>query len=165
MTINGAHAGAFSPISVSGVLVRDIVESSGLTIAAWTLFFASYGINLLLSVLTVIGYAVLARMRNLEFTATGSSDDFDLRDLRKRPMSIYVGVNPDDLHRLRPLLALFFQQAIGLQTLQLPEHNPELRYQVLMLLDEFAALGRIPIIAEAVAFLPGYNVRVVVASA
>jgi type IV secretion system protein VirD4 len=30
-----------------------------------------------------------------------------------------------------------------------------------MLLDEFAALGRIPIIAEAVAFLPGYNVRVV----
>lgn len=77
MTINGAHAGAFSPISVSGVLVRDIVESSGLTIAPWTLFFASYGINLLLSVLTVIGYAVLARMRNLEFTATGSSDDFD----------------------------------------------------------------------------------------
>jgi type IV secretion system protein VirD4 len=90
-----------------------------------------------------------------------SGDDFDLRDLRKRPMSIYVGVNPDDLHRLRPLLALFFQQAIGLQTLQLPEHNPDLKYQVLMLLDEFAALGRIPIIAEAVAFLPGYNVRVV----
>src|SRR6478609_1851437 len=28
MTINGAHAGAFSPISVSGVLVRDIVETS-----------------------------------------------------------------------------------------------------------------------------------------
>ena len=90
-----------------------------------------------------------------------SGDDFDLRDLRKRPMSIYVGVNPDDLHRLRPLLALFFQQAIGLQTMQLPEHNPELKYQVLMLLDEFAALGRIPVIAEAVAFLPGYNVRVV----
>jgi di/tricarboxylate transporter len=74
MTINGAHAGAFSPISVSGVLVRDIVESSGLTIAPWTLFFASYGINLLLSVLTVVGYGILARVRNdLEFTATGSS--------------------------------------------------------------------------------------------
>ncbi|MDV7084052.1 SLC13 family permease [Rhodococcus sp. IEGM 248] len=77
MTINGAHAGAFSPISVSGVLVRDIVESSGLTIAPWTLFFASYGINLLLSVLTVVGYAVLARVRNLEFTATGSSAGID----------------------------------------------------------------------------------------
>lgn len=73
MTINGAHAGAFSPISVSGVLVRDIVESSGLTISPWTLFLSSYGINLLLSALTVIGYAALARTRNLEFSATGSA--------------------------------------------------------------------------------------------
>jgi type IV secretion system protein VirD4 len=31
----------------------------------------------------------------------------------------------------------------------------------MMLLDEFAALGRIPIIAEAISYLPGYNVRVV----
>jgi len=74
MTINGAHAGAFSPISVSGVLVCDIVESSGLSINPWTLFCASYGVNLLLSVLTVVGYAVLARMRHLEFSATGSTD-------------------------------------------------------------------------------------------
>ena len=75
MTINGAHAGAFSPISVSGVLVRDIVQSSGLSIAPWTLFLASYGINLLLSVLTVVGYAVLARVRGLEYSATGTDPD------------------------------------------------------------------------------------------
>ncbi|MET0317626.1 C4-dicarboxylate ABC transporter [Rhodococcus sp. RS1C4] len=74
MAINGAHAGAFSPISVSGVLVRDIVESNGLSINPWTLFFASYGINLLLSVLTVVGYATLARVRGLEYTATGTSE-------------------------------------------------------------------------------------------
>lgn len=92
--------------------------------------------------------------------ATAESD-FDLRDLRKKPMSIYVGVNPDDLHRLRPVLNLFFQQAIGLQTRELPERNPLLRYQVMMLLDEFTALGRIPIVAEAISYLPGYNVRVV----
>ncbi|BBY87613.1 SLC13 family permease [Mycolicibacterium tokaiense] len=77
MTINGAHAGAFSPISVSGVLVHDLVEKSGLTIAPWTLFFASYGMNLLLSVLTVVGYAALARMRNLEYSATGTRIDDD----------------------------------------------------------------------------------------
>lgn len=76
-------------------------------------------------------------------------------------MSIYVGVNPDDLHRLRPVLSLFFQQAIGLQTRALPEHDATLKHQVLMMLDEFAALGRIPIIAESVSYLPGYNVRVV----
>jgi type IV secretion system protein VirD4 len=75
-------------------------------------------------------------------------------------MSIYVGVNPDDLHRLRPVLSLFFQQAIGLQTRTLPEHDPALAHQVLMLLDECAALGRIPILAESLSYLPGYNVRV-----
>lgn len=90
-----------------------------------------------------------------------SGNDFDLRDLRKVPMSLYVGVNPDDLHRLRPLLSLFFQQAIGLQTQALPEHNAQLRYQLLLLLDEFAALGRIPVISEAASYLPGYNVRLV----
>jgi type IV secretion system protein VirD4 len=93
--------------------------------------------------------------------AATAESDFDLRELRKRPMSIYVGVNPDDLHRLRPVLSLFFQQAIGLQTRDLPERNPALRYQVMMLLDEFTALGRIPIVAEAISYLPGYNVRVV----
>jgi type IV secretion system protein VirD4 len=90
-----------------------------------------------------------------------SGNDFDLRELRARRMSIYVGVNPDDLHRLRPVVNLLFQQAIGLQTRELPEHNPRLKYQVMMLLDEFAALGRLPIIAEAISYLPGYNVRVV----
>lgn len=92
--------------------------------------------------------------------AATAANDFDLRELRTKPMSIYVGVNPDDLHRLRPVLSLFFQQAIGLQTRELPEHNPALKYAVMMLLDEFTALGRIPIMAEAISYLPGYNVRV-----
>jgi type IV secretion system protein VirD4 len=89
-----------------------------------------------------------------------SGNDFDLRELRAKRMSIYVGVNPDDLHRLRPVVNLLFQQAIGLQTRELPEHNSRLKYQVMMMLDEFAALGRIPIIGEAISYLPGYNVRV-----
>lgn len=93
--------------------------------------------------------------------AATSANDFDLRQLRSQALSIYVGVNPDDLHRLRPVLALFFQQAIGLQTRVLPEHDARLTRQVMMLLDEFTALGRIPIIAESISYLPGYNVRVV----
>jgi type IV secretion system protein VirD4 len=58
------------------------------------------------------------------------------------------------------VLSLFFQQTIGLQTTELPEHNPELKYQVLMLLNEFTALGKIPIVSESMSYLPGYNVRV-----
>jgi type IV secretion system protein VirD4 len=91
--------------------------------------------------------------------AATSASDFDLRELRAQPMSVYLGVAPKDLHRLQPLLNLFFQQAIAIQTDQLPEQNPALKYQVLMVLDEFPAIGRVPIMAEASGFLPGYNVR------
>ena len=94
--------------------------------------------------------------------AATSANDFDLRELRRRPISVYVQINPDNIARLQPLLNLFFQQAIGLQTRELPEHNPALRHQLLLMLDEFPALGRIPVIAESTAFLPGYNVRTVV---
>lgn len=94
--------------------------------------------------------------------AATSANDFDLRDLRKRAISIYAEINPDNIARLQPLLNLFFQQAIGLQTHELPENNPQLRHQLLLMLDEFPALGRIPVIAESTAFLPGYNVRVVI---
>ncbi len=91
--------------------------------------------------------------------AATAASDFDLRELRKRPMSVYLGVMPKDLDRLTPLMSLFFQQAIALQTDELPEHNPTLRHQVLMLLDEFPALGRLPILSKSAGFLPGYNVR------
>ncbi len=91
--------------------------------------------------------------------AATAASDFDLRELRRRPISIYLGVMPKDLDRLTPLMSLFFQQAIALQTDELPEHNQSLRYQVLMLLDEFPALGRLPILSKSAGFLPGYNVR------
>lgn len=92
--------------------------------------------------------------------AATANNDFDLRDLRKRPMSVYIGINPGDLPLLRPLLNLFIEQALALQTRELPEQNPALKYQVLAMLDETAAAGRIPVLAQAIAYLPGYNVRV-----
>ena len=41
-----------------------------------------------------------------------SRNDFDFRDLRKRPMSIYLAINPGDLHLLQALLNLFIEQAL-----------------------------------------------------
>ncbi len=93
--------------------------------------------------------------------AATSANDFDLRELRRQPMSIYRRRQSRmTCTACGRCLNLFFQQAIGLQTRALPEHNPALKYQVLMVLDEFPALGRIPIMAEASGYLPGYNVRV-----
>ena len=93
--------------------------------------------------------------------AATSRNDFDFRDLRKRPISIYIGIQPGDLPLLRPLLNLFIELAIAMQTRELPEHNPVLKHQLLCLLDETTAPGRIPILAHAISYLPGYNVRLV----
>lgn len=54
MVICGAHAGAFSPMAVSGALVFGIVADSGLSVSAAVLFFASMAFNLLLAAATYV---------------------------------------------------------------------------------------------------------------
>ena len=74
-------------------------------------------------------------------------------------MSIYLGVTPDNLDRMAPLLNLFFQQVVDLNTRELPEQNPKLNRKVLLLLDEFPALGNVNVLAKSVAFIAGYGIR------
>lgn len=76
--INGAHAGGFSPLSVAGVLVHDIAVKNGFPISQGALFTASFAINLILSVLTVVLFTLLGKLRDgdgqhadLETTTTG----------------------------------------------------------------------------------------------
>lgn len=88
-----------------------------------------------------------------------SYSDFRLDDVRKKRMSIYVGIQPNELPRFDKLLNLFFSQLISLNTAVLPEQDPSLKYQCLVLLDEFTALGKVQIISKSVAYIAGYNMR------
>ncbi|MER7437450.1 SLC13 family permease [Pseudonocardia alni] len=54
MVICGAHAGAFSPMAVSGALVFGIVADSGLAVSQAVLFFASLAFNALLGGITYL---------------------------------------------------------------------------------------------------------------
>lgn len=91
--------------------------------------------------------------------AATSADDFDLTELRKQKMTIYIGIQPNKLAESRLIINLFFSQIINLNTRELPQANPALKHQVLLLMDEFTAIGRVDIIASAVSYMAGYNVR------
>jgi len=100
---------------------------------------------------------VLGLWLNPLVDAATSASDFDLRQLRKKPISIYLGVSPDELDRIAPLYNLLFQQLIDLNVRELPgEATP---IPVLVILDEFARLGRASVIASAFSYVAGYGIR------
>jgi type IV secretion system protein VirD4 len=91
--------------------------------------------------------------------ALTSGSDFDLRDLRRKPMTIYVIVSPSDIGWLKPLLRLFFDQLINLNTDVTPQEDRSIKYQTLILLDEFVRLGRMDSLAHAAQYSRGFGVR------
>jgi type IV secretion system protein VirD4 len=91
--------------------------------------------------------------------AATSADDFLLTDLRRKPMTIYVGIQPNKLAESRLVVNLFFSQLINVNTRQLPQNDPQLKHQCLLLMDEFTAIGKVGILASAIGFMAGYNLR------
>jgi type IV secretion system protein VirD4 len=100
---------------------------------------------------------VLGLWLNPLVDAATSASDFDLRDLRKRHISIYLGVSPDELERIAPLYNLLFQQLIDLNVRELPDETTPV--PILVILDEFARLGRASVIASAFSYVAGYGIR------
>lgn len=94
---------------------------------------------------------------NPRVDAATEESDFDLRELRRQPMSVYLGVSPDELDRVAPLYNLLFQQLIDLNVRDLPDGDTP--HQVLVILDEFARIGRAQVIASAFSYVAGYGIR------
>lgn len=120
--------------------------------------FLSNDDKVLASILATF-HAPLTIWANPIVDAATSGNDFDLHDVRRRRMSIYIGITPDHLSEAALLVNLVFSQLVNLNTKQLPEADPTLRFQCLLLLDEMTAIGKIHIIARAVAYMAGYNLR------
>lgn len=91
--------------------------------------------------------------------ASVSGSDFNFRDLRRKKTAIYIGIAPKTLGKFKKLINLFFEQAISENISVLPEQDPSLKYQCLMVMDEFTAIGRVQQISHSISFTAGYNVR------
>ncbi|ESQ92565.1 type IV secretory system conjugative DNA transfer family protein [Asticcacaulis benevestitus] len=120
--------------------------------------FCAASENTLSSILATFN-APLTIFANPIVDAATSASDFDISQVRKKLMSIYIGIQPNRLADASLLVNVFFSQLLNLNTLELPQNNPALTHQCLLILDEFTALGRVGIIAKANAFISGYNLR------
>ncbi len=90
--------------------------------------------------------------------ATGRCD-WRIADLvaADRPMSLYLVVPPSDISRTKPLIRLLLNQVGRRLTEDLQARQG--RRRLLMMLDEFPALGRLDFFESALAFMAGYGVK------
>ena len=102
--------------------------------------------------------------------------DFTINDLKhfKYPVSLYLVVPPSDIERLKPLLRLIFTMTVNRLTEELEEvRNSRLQqdlkpgetfkarpdHRILLLIDEFPTLGKMPIFQTAFAYIAGYGIK------
>ncbi|MGH9893422.1 MAG: type IV secretory system conjugative DNA transfer family protein, partial [bacterium] len=103
--------------------------------------------------------------RDPTVAANTAVSDFAVSDLveAERPVSLYLTVPPSDIDRTRPLIRLVLNQIGRRLTESLASRSGELerghRHRLLLMLDEFPTLGRLPFFENALSYLPGYGVK------
>ena len=87
--------------------------------------------------------------------------DWSIGDLvgADRPVSLYLVIPPSDISRTKPLVRLLLNQIGRRLTERLQTASEASQPRLLMMLDEFPALGRLDFFETALAFMAGYGIR------
>jgi type IV secretion system protein VirD4 len=85
--------------------------------------------------------------------------DWRIADLvgSRRPVTLYLVVPPSDINRTKPLIRLILNQIGRRLTEELTTSGK--RHRLLLMLDEFPALGRLDFFESALAFMAGYGIK------
>ncbi|ULH06444.1 conjugal transfer protein TraG [Alcaligenes faecalis] len=104
----------------------------------------------------------LGLYRDPTVAAVTSRCDWRIADLisTEHPVSLYLVVPPSDISRTKPLIRLLLNQ-IGRRLTEALDGTDGIdrRHKLLLMLDEFPALGRLDFFESALAFMAGYGVR------
>ena len=84
--------------------------------------------------------------------------DWRIADLvgSRQPVTLYLVVPPSDINRTKPLIRLILNQIGRRLTEELTTSGK--RHRLLLMLDEFPALGRLDFFESALAFMAGYGI-------
>ena len=132
---------------------RDEVQNT----AAKLIFerMASTNNDTLTSYISLLMTSGLDQWSNPAIDAATSTSDFDFRTIRKKPFSVYLVVAPNMVRPMAALIRLFFSDLIA--SLQDREPGPDEPWPVMIMLDEFNRLGKMPIVVESIETLRSYR--------
>jgi type IV secretion system protein VirD4 len=91
--------------------------------------------------------------------------DFGIKDLmhHESAVSLYIVTQPNDKDRLKPLIRVVVNMIIRLLADKMDFENgrpvAHYKHRLLMMLDEFPALGKLDIVQESLAFVAGYGLK------
>jgi type IV secretion system protein VirD4 len=91
--------------------------------------------------------------------AATNATDVDTTTIRRQPTTLYVDIPTNKLDESGKLLNIFFSSVIGNNLGKQLGEEPDLKYQMLMLMDEFTAMGRIDVWAKRISISASYGVR------
>ena len=92
--------------------------------------------------------------------AATSKSDFNIQDMRRKPTTIYLGATPESMMTLASIYNLFFQFTSVIFTRNRPDKDEP--YQVLLLMDEFTAMGKMNMIKKGIAYFAGVGIRLMI---
>ncbi|ETA53244.1 type IV secretory system conjugative DNA transfer family protein [Ponticoccus alexandrii] len=116
---------------------------------------ASTNNDTLTSYLSLLMTSGLDTWDNRAIDAATATSDFSFRDIRRRPHAIYLVVESEMIRPLAPLIRLFVSDLIA--SLQAQEPGDDEPWPVMIMLDEFDRLGKMPIVAESIKTLRSFG--------
>ena len=116
---------------------------------------ASTNNDTLTSYVSLLMTSGLDQWQNPAIDAATQVSDFDFRNIRKEPFSVYLIVQPLMVEPMAPLIRLFFSDLLA--SMQDKEPGPDEPWPVMIMLDEYNRLGKMPIVTKSIETLRAYR--------
>lgn len=104
----------------------------------------------------------LSPFSNPNVAKATDGNDFDLRQVRKKRMTVYFCISGDNARLAEKVTNIFFQLAIQINLEKMPTDDPEIKHDCLFLLDEFPSIGAVDYIKSKSGLIAGYKLKLLI---
>lgn len=141
-------------------IIQQLLEQDAVSDQARTAFSGLIGLaeETFSSVIATM-QAPLQQFLSPVLAAATNATDIDVKAIRKQRTTVYVIIPTQKLDESGKLLNIFFSAVIGNNLDKQLKEEPDLKHQMLMLMDEFTAMGRVDVWSKRISISASYGVR------